>query len=122
MEEAFVDRVEGVAVEPVSCVGLSAQVADVFDDSEVDGARAEIEAPAVCGEGIEESIGGGVVGLAHLADDTGDTGQKCEEVKTKSVFKSDIVEIPCTLYLAADAVLPILQCHRAEHFVLKSSA
>ena len=51
-----------------------AEVADVFDDAQVDGVGRQAEAVAVGGEGVEEGVGRGVVGLAFLADDAGDAG------------------------------------------------
>ena len=40
-----------------------------MDDAEVDGAGSKIEGVAVGAEGVEEGVGGSVVGLAFLADD-----------------------------------------------------
>lgn len=60
---------------------MLADVADVLDDPEVNGAGGEVDGAAVGAEGVEEGAGSGVIGLAFLTDDAGDGGETSEEVE-----------------------------------------
>ena len=81
MQERLVDAVPDVGVELRGQGVALADVADVVDDAEVDGAGGEVEGAAVGAEGVEEGVGGGVVRLAFLADDAGEGGEGGEEVE-----------------------------------------
>ena len=52
--------------------GALRDIAHIFDDAEGDRGRGQRLTVAVGGEGVEEGVGGGVVGLAFLADEAGD--------------------------------------------------
>ena len=62
-------------------VAVAAEVADFFDDADIDGGGGGVLRLAVLNERVEESVGAGVVCLAELAVHPGDGAEKEEEVE-----------------------------------------
>jgi hypothetical protein len=69
MKCAVVDELPDGRVEARGHGGALRDVAHDFDDAKVDRGRTQHVAMAVGGEGVEEGVGGGLVGLAFLADE-----------------------------------------------------
>lgn len=79
MQQGFVDAVPDAGVKLGGEGGAFADVADVLDHAQVDGAGGEGEGVAVVAEGVEEGVGGGIIGLACFADHAGEGGDGGEE-------------------------------------------
>ena len=119
VEEGFVDRGPGRGVEGGDQVAVRAHVADVFDGAEVDAAGCEAVGLAVGGEGVKEDVGGGVVGLAFLADEAGYAGEEGEEVEEEMVLLGYVVEVPGSLHFGFDGLVVLFDGHGGVGAVLE---
>ena len=82
-------------------------MADFTHDAEVQARARETEGGAVEGEVVEEAVGGGVGGLAAVADHAADGGKGDEEVEGIALRKEGGVQIPGAAILGADDRVPV---------------
>ena len=94
------------------------QVARVADGGKVERRRREAEVAAVLDEGVEESIGRGVGGLAVVSDDAGDGREGDEEVEGAGCRLESCVHVPAAGDLGADNSFPLRELHIFEQYVL----
>jgi len=119
MEQALVDGCPYLFVEcrlERGCV--FSDVADVFDDAEIDGRGGEGESVTVGGKAVEEGVGGCVVGLPFLPDDAGDAGEEGEEVELGGLREGGVVQVPGAFHFGGDCFVELANCHGRVDFVL----
>lgn len=88
---------------------LLGDVADVYDQADIDGVGLQAKGAAVAGESVEEGVGGGIVGLAFLADDAGSAGEEGEEVEGLLLEQLGCsVEVPGSLDLGASGDMVVI--------------
>lgn len=73
---------------------------------------------AVGGKAVEEDVGGGVVGLAFLADDARDAGEESEEIERGVLGEGCGMEVPSAFYFTTNCFVELTDCHRCVDFVL----
>ena len=99
-------------------VSVTAYVADILHDPDVDGRARKTLRMAVLSEGIQEGIGRGVICLTPMAQETAPAAKKQEEVNGLVLLEQDRVQIPRSLHFGCDCGLPLVERHRYEHGIL----
>jgi hypothetical protein len=81
-----------------------------------DGMGGQAESAALVGEGIEEGVGGGVVGLAGGAEDAGERGEEDEGRERHAA--GELVEMPSGVELGSKDAVEALWVHVEEEAIV----
>lgn len=108
----------GVVVDFGLEIGALGDVPDFVDDAEIDAGGGEVLGSAVVGKVVEEAVGGGVGGLAAVADHAGDGGEHDEEVERVLLGEEGVVEVPGAGEFGLYDGVPVGECGVFEEDVL----
>ena len=82
-------------------------MADFVHDAEIDAGAGQALRCPVSGEIVEEAVGGGVGGLAAVADDAADGGEHDEEIQGLRLREEGVVEVPGTVEFGLHDRVPV---------------